>query len=92
MEPGVCDYFLVAADTWHMLHSHSDYKNGNILVCSLPFTLFKPWPVWVADNKQQMYQRIHLYCMDTLGLLYAPKLYAGPQILASLIGTESQSW
>ncbi|CAB3982452.1 Integrator complex subunit 10, partial, partial [Paramuricea clavata] len=27
VEPGVCDYFLVAADTWHMLHSHSDYKN-----------------------------------------------------------------
>ncbi|XP_046853187.1 integrator complex subunit 10-like isoform X2 [Xenia sp. Carnegie-2017] len=27
VEPGTCDYFLVAADTWHMLHSHSDYKN-----------------------------------------------------------------
>ena len=21
-------------------------------------TNFKPWPVWAADNKQQMYQRI----------------------------------
>lgn len=27
----MCDYFLVAADTWHMLHSHSDYKNGNVV-------------------------------------------------------------
>ena len=45
-------------------NNRNKFEKGNVSYCHslLPIKhivlFFKSWPVWVADNKQQMYQRI----------------------------------